>query len=169
MLKMARYLRTQYDIPPSRIWNFDELRIYASPQDLHSCTLEFSSVRDPMVRKIGNPKEAYTGIVMANGDGSELQICLITKKALPSNRPVHAVTVEKRTWENNSVKVTPVEIQYAVIHGVTVMKAPPDQKAWCSSLMTEAYLKISLFRVEEDSILQVGNYFVIANHSLCYL
>ena len=157
MLKLARFMRTQFDIPPSRIWNFDELRIYASPQDLHSSTLEFASVRDPMVRKVANPKEAYTGIVMANGDGSELMICLITKKALPSNASIYTVRVEERTWGDDGVVVTPIDIQYTVIHGVTVMKAPADKKAWCSGIMTEAYLKISLFRVEEDSILQVIN------------
>ena len=61
MLKQVRWIREKYDIPPERVWNFDEVRIYSSPQDLHSSTLEFSSVRDPMVRKIANPKEAFTG------------------------------------------------------------------------------------------------------------
>ena len=109
-----------------------------------------------MVRKVANPKEAYTGIVMVNGDGSELQICLVTKKALPPNCTVHTIMMEERTWENKTVKVTPVAINFTVIQGITVIKAPPGKKVWCSSLITEAFLKATLFRVDEDSILQVS-------------
>ena len=74
MLKMARMIRSQLRIPPSRVWNFDEIRVYSSPQDLHSHTLEFASVRDPLAMKVQNPREAYTGIIMVNGDGSCLQV-----------------------------------------------------------------------------------------------
>ena len=62
MIKLVRRLRDQYDIGPKDIYNFDEIRIYSSPQDLHSQTLEFQSVRDPYAKKIQNPKEAYTGM-----------------------------------------------------------------------------------------------------------
>ena len=62
MLRLVRWIRAQQDIPPSRVWNFDEVRIYSSPQDLNSHTLEFASVRDPMVRKVANPKEALTSM-----------------------------------------------------------------------------------------------------------
>ena len=56
MLKLARKIRIQFDIPPSHVWNFDEVRVYASPQDLHSHTLEFKSIRDPYAVKVSNPK-----------------------------------------------------------------------------------------------------------------
>ena len=155
MLKQIRYIRSSLDIPPKNIWNFDEIRIYASPQDLNSCTLEFASCKDPMVRKVANPKEAYTGIVMVNGDGLEMMVFLVTKKALPEDCNVHTITIKERTWEENKVKVTPVDVRFAVIHGVTVIKVPPGRKAWCSALITEAFLRIALFRVEEETILQV--------------
>ena len=157
MLKLVRWPRNQLDIPPSRIWNFDEVRIYATPQDLHSHTLEYASVRDPFAKKVGNPKEAYTGIIMANGDGENLMVFLVTKKKLPPESVVHTLTLKERTWENNMVKVTPVKIAFAIIHGVTVLKVPSGRKAWCSSLITEAYLRIALFRVDENSILQVSS------------
>ena len=64
MVKQVRQLRDQFNISPKDIYNFDEVRIYASPQDLNSQTLEFSSVRDLYARKIQNPKESYTGIVI---------------------------------------------------------------------------------------------------------
>ena len=156
MLKLVRWTRDQHSIPPSRIWNFDEVRIYATPQDLHSHTLEFSSVRDPCVKKVANPKEAYTGIVMANGDGENLMIFLVTKKKIPPEFVVHTLTLHERSWENNEVKITPIEINFAVIHGITVLKVPSGRKAWCSSLITEAYLRLALFRVDEHSILQVN-------------
>ena len=155
MIRLVRRIRDQFDIPPSRIWNFDEVRIYATPQDLHSHTLEFTSVRDPAVRKVANPKEAYTGIVMANGDGENLMVFLVTTKKLPPENVVHTLTLQERTWVNNEVKVTPVNIPFAVVHGVTVLKVPPGTKAWCSSLITEAYLRLALFRVDDNSILQV--------------
>ena len=158
MLKMVRWIRGKLDIPPARVWNFDEIRIYSLPQDLHSYTLEFASVRDPMVRKIQNPKEAFTGIIMINGDGSELMVFLVTMKGLPAGCEIHKITVEERTWKNKSVKVTPVEVQFAVLHGVTVIKAPVGKKAWCSSLITQAFLKAALFRIEEHSILQVSTF-----------
>ena len=108
-----------------------------------------------MVRKIQNPKEAFTGIIMANGDGSELMVFLVTKKGLPENCKITTITVEERTWEGGKVKVTPVEVRFAVIHGVSVLKVPSGRKAWCSSVITEAFLRIALFRTE-DSILQVN-------------
>ena len=125
MIKLVRYIWSSLNIPPKNIWNYDELRIYASPQDLNSCTLEFESCKDPMVRKVANPKEAFTGIIMVNGDGSELMVFLVTKKALPENCPIHNITIEERTWENNRVKVTPVDVHFAVIHGVLVINVPP--------------------------------------------
>jgi hypothetical protein len=158
MLKIARKLRIQYDIPPSRIWNFDEVRIYSSPQDLHSHTLEFSSVRDPFAVKVANPKEAFTGIIMANGDGSCLMVFLVTKKALPPEYVVHTLALEERSWEDGGVKVSTVTIPIAIIHGICVLKVPAGRKAWCSSLITEAYLRLALFRLREDSILQVCFY-----------
>jgi hypothetical protein len=155
MLQLVRWIQSQQDIPPSRIWNFDEVRIYSSPQDLNSHTLQFASVRDPMVRKVANPKEAFTGIIMANGDGENLMVFLVTKKALPANSIVHTITVEDRTWKDGQVKVTPVTIPFAVIHGITVLKVPPGSKAWCSSIITQAMLQLSLFRVDSPSLLQV--------------
>ena len=155
MLKMARKIRSQLSIPPSHIWNFDEIRIYSSPQDLHSHTLEFASVRDPLAMKIANPKEAFTGIIMANGDGSCLMVFLVTNKALPAEHVVHTLSLEERTWVDGAVKVTKVEIPFAIIHGISVIKVPPGRKAWCSSLITEAYLRIALFRLRESAILQV--------------
>ena len=79
MVKQVRLLRDQYNISPKDIYNFDEVRIYASPQDLHSQTLEFSSVRDPYARKIQNPKEAYTGNHAGSYD-------IARKNILPLNR-----------------------------------------------------------------------------------
>ena len=155
MLKMARKVRTQLDIPPSRIFNFDEIKIYSSPQDLHSHTLEFQSVRDPMVIKVANPKEGYNGIIVANGDGSMLQVFLVTTKAIPADAIVHEVIIEERTWVDSAVKMTPVAIPFAVIAGITVIKVPPGRKAWCSSGITEAMLKIALFRENKPSLLQV--------------
>lgn len=148
-------MRIQYDIPPSRIWNFDEIRIYASPQDLHSQTLEFSSVRDPMVHKIANPKEAFTGIIMVNGDGKNLMVFLVTKKALPSDSTIHTVKEEEREWVGGAVKVTKVDFHFTVIHGITVLKVPPQKKAWCSGSVTRAFLRLALYRVDEPTLLQV--------------
>ena len=108
------------------------------------------------MKKVANPKEAFTGIIMANGDGKNLMVFLVTTKKLPLESVVHTLTLHERTWENNQVKVTPVAISFAVIHGVTVLKVPPGRKAWCSSIITEAYLRIALFRVDENSILQVN-------------
>ena len=122
MLKMARTIRAELQIPPSRVWNFDEIRINSSPQDLHSFTLEFQSVRDPMVMKVSNPKEAFTGIILANGDGSTLQVFLVTTKAIPPESIVHYETIEERTWVAGEVKVTPVKIPFAVIAGTVVIK-----------------------------------------------
>ena len=136
MLKMARKICIQLDIPPSRIFNFDEVRINSSPQDLHSHTLEFKSTKDPMVMKVSNPKEAFTGIIFANGDGTMLQVFLVTTKALPADSIVHEVTIEERSWVAGAVKVTPVAIPFAVIAGITVLKVPPGRKAWCSSAIT---------------------------------
>ena len=157
MLKMARKIRSELQIPPARVWNFDEIRIYSSPQDLHSHTLEFASVRDPMVMKVANPKEAFTGIILANGDGSTLQVFLVTTKALPPQSIVHHVTIEERAWVAGAVTVTPVKIPFAVIAGITVIKVPPGRKAWCSTGITEAMLRLALFRVEEHSLIQVNH------------
>ena len=156
MLKTVRWIRKQASVPPSRVWNFDEIRIYSSPQDLTSQTLEFASVRDPVAMKIANPKEGYTGIIQANGDGSTLMVHLVTTKALPKESIVHTVTLEERTWENGAVKVTPKEFQFAVICGVTVLKVPTGGKSWCSSDVTEAYLRTVLFNVTESSVIQVS-------------
>ena len=153
---MARKMRTQLQIPPSRVWNFDEIRIYSSPQDLHSHTLEFRSVRDPMVMKVANPKEAYTGIILGNGDGSTLQVFLVTTKALPPESVVHEVEIEERSLDSGAVLVTSVKIPFAVIAGVTVIKVPPGRKAWCSTAITEAMLRLALFRVDEPHLLQVS-------------
>ena len=155
MLKMVRWIRKQKDIPPSRIWNFDEIRIYSSPQDLHSRTLEFASVHDPVAMKIANPKEGYTGIIMGNGDGSTLMVFLVTTKALPADSVVHTVTLDRRTWENGGVKVTPVSIFFAVICGIVVLKVPPGGKAWCSAEVTQSFLEATLF-LEEGSLVQVN-------------
>ena len=103
MLRMARWMRTQLDIPPSRVWNFDEVCIHSSPQDLHSHTLEFRSVKDPMVMKVANPKEAFTGIIMANGDGSTLQVFLVTTKALPPEFIAHEIVIQERTWRGENL------------------------------------------------------------------
>ena len=99
-----------------------------------------------MIRKIQNPKEAFTGIFMVNGDGENLMVFLVTKKALPVNSVIHTVTVEEREWKDGAVKVTPLDIRFTVIHGVTVLKVPPGKKAWRSGLVTQAYLKLALFR-----------------------
>jgi hypothetical protein len=159
MLKMVRWIRKQKSIPPSRIWNFDEIRIYSSPQDLNSHTLEFASVRDPMAMKIANPKEGFTGIIMANGDGSTLMVHLVTTKALPKEKIVHTATIERRTWENGAVKVTLVDVQFAVICGIVVIKVPSGGKAWCSSEITQKYLETVLFKVDDPTMVQV-NYLV---------
>ena len=156
MLKLSRKIRVELQIPPSRVWNFDEIRIYSSPQDLHSHTLEFQSVRDPMVMKVSNPKEAFTGIILANGDGSILQVFLVTTKAIPAESIVHYETIEERAWAAGGVQVTRVKIPFAIIAGITVIKVPPGRKAWCSSGITEAMLRVALFRVEDHSLLQVS-------------
>ena len=82
-------------------------------------------------------------------------VFLVTKKGLPENSVTHTVTVEEREWVNGAVKVTKVDIHFTVIHGVTVLKVPPKKKAWCSGLVTQAYLKLALFREDQPSILQV--------------
>ena len=155
MLKMARKIRKQLHIPPSRVWNFDEIRVYSSPQDLHSHTLEFKSVRDPLVMKISNPKEAYTGIILANGDGSTLQVFLVTTKAFPPESVIHEVQIEERALVAGAVQVTPTKIPFTVIAGITVIKVPTGRKAWCSTAITEAMLRLALFRVDEPHLLQV--------------
>ncbi len=156
MLKTVRWIRKQASVPPSRVWNFDEIRIYSSPQDLNSQTLEFASVRDPVAMKIANPKEGYTGIIQANGDGSTLMVHLVTTKPLPKESIVHTVTLEERTWDNGAVKVTPKVFQFAVICGVTVLRVPTGSKSWCSSDVTEAYLRSCLFKVDDTSVMQVS-------------
>ena len=83
---------------------------------------------------------------MVNGDGENLMVFLVTKKALPVNSVIHTVTVEEREWKDGAVKVTPLDIRFTVIHGVTVLKVPPGKKAWRSGLVTQAYLKLALFR-----------------------
>ena len=157
MVRLVRRIRDQFDIPPARVWNFDEVRIYSSPQDLHSRTLEFQSVRDPYAKKVANPKEGYTGIVMCNGSGTELMVFLVTTKKIPPEFVVHSMTLQERSWEDNQVKVTDVEVQFGIIHGVTVLKVPPGRKAWCSTLVTQAYLRLALFRIPhyEKTLIQV--------------
>ena len=167
MLKTARMMQSQLRVPPSRIFNFDEIRIYSSPQDLHSHTLEFVSVRDPLAMKVANPKEAYTGIIMVNGDGSLLQVFLVTTKALPPDSVIHTETIEDRRWENGQVKVGQVPIQFALIHGIVVIKAAPGMKAWCSSMITEAFLRVSLFHIKESAILQVSGFKFLPLFVIC--
>ena len=110
MIRQIRRIRDLENIGPSDIWNFDELRIYASPQDLSTYTLEFTDQRDPEVRKISNPKEAYTGIVAASGDGTNLMVFLVTNKKLPDEYPVETLTLTRRIFENNDVKHIPVKL-----------------------------------------------------------
>jgi hypothetical protein len=74
MVRQVRRLVDDNQIQPRDIRNFDEIRIHSSPMDLTMETLELDGVRDPLVRKIANPKEAFTGVIMVNGDGSELQV-----------------------------------------------------------------------------------------------
>ena len=157
MLKKIRWLRSHYDIGARDIVNFDEVRLYATPQDPNSTTLAFKSDKDPMIRKIQNPKEAYTGIIMANGDGSELTVFLVTKKALPDGCKIHTVQIDDRQWDKNRkcVIVKKVDIRFTVIHGITVLKVPPGVKAWCSGNITKAYLMLTLFCTDRPSILQV--------------
>ena len=101
MLQQIRWMRAQYNIPLSRVYNFDEIRLNSSDQDLNQRTLEFASVKDPIVKKIANPKEAFTGILFGNADGSELMVFLVTKKGLPvgSVKPemiaVYCVSMQK--------------------------------------------------------------------------
>ena len=68
-VRMVRRIMQDFAVVPKDFWCFDETRIYATKQDLNSVTLEMTSVRDPLVRKIANPREAYTGIVMVSGRG----------------------------------------------------------------------------------------------------
>ena len=120
-------------------------------------TLELASVRDPLVRKVANPKEAYTGIVMASGDGETLIFVLVTNKALPSGYPTHTIVVEQRRWDKKLKKVivTPITITFSVVHGITVLKVPPNSKAWCSAIVTEAFCRLFMSKCESPSILQV--------------
>ena len=157
MLQQIRWMRAQYDIPLSRVWNFDEIRLNSTDQDLNQRTLEFASVKDPIVKKIANPKEAFTGILFANADGSELMVFLVTKKGLPVGSVIHTIQVEDRDWNSKEqrVVVKKLDVQFTVIEGVTVVKVPPGMKAWCGGKVTMAFLLLTLFRVEEPSILQV--------------
>ena len=155
MVRQIRRIRELENIDPSDIWNFDELRIYASPQDLNTYTLEFSDKRDPEVRKIANPKEAYTGIVAVSGDGENLMIFLVTNKKLPEEYPVETLTLTRRVWEKNEVKQFPVIFHFMKIHGITVLKVSPGNKSWCSALVTEAFLRLILFKTNRPTILQV--------------
>ena len=84
-------------------------------------------------------------------------VFLITAKKLPPESVVQKLTLQKRTWENGGVKVTPIDIEFAVIHGITVLKVPPGSKAWCSTLVTEALLRLALFHIRKHkkAILQV--------------
>ena len=157
MIKKIRWLCSHYDIGPHDVYNFDELRLFAAKQDKNSTTLAFKSDKDPMIRKIQNPKEAYTGIIMANGDGSELMVFLVTKKALPIGSTIHSVQVDDRQWDKDRkcVVVKKVDIRFTVLHGITVLKVPPGVKAWCSGNITKAFLLLTLFRTDRPSILQV--------------
>ena len=162
MIKYVRRLRDQFDIPPSRVYNFDEIRVYASPQDLHSETLEYSSVTDPFAKKVSNPKEAYTGIICANGSGEDLQVCLVTNKKLPPDAIVYTSTIQERILEDDEVQIVDVEIDFAVIHGVVVLKVPAGGKAWCSVRITKAWLDAHLFRIDEPSIVQVRGFIFLS-------
>ena len=51
--------------------------------------------------------------------------------------------------------VKKLDVQFTVLEGVTVVKVPPGMKAWCGGKVTMAFLLLTLFRVEEPSILQV--------------
>ena len=93
---------------------------------------------------------------MVNGDGSDTMVFLVTRKALPADSKIHVITVEERSWEGGKVKVSQVDINFTVLHGITIIKVPPGKKAWCSGPITEAFLRAALFRVDEHSILQVG-------------
>ena len=161
MLQKIRWMRAHYNIPPSRVYNFDELRLNSSEQGLNQRTLEFASVKDPMVKKIANPKEAFTGILFANADGSELMVFLVTKKGLPVDSNIHTITVEDRDWNSKeqSVNVKKLDVQFTIINGVTVVKVPPGMKAWCGGKVTIAFLLLTLFRMDEPSILQVIDIF----------
>jgi hypothetical protein len=92
-------------IPLSNIVNWDEIRIYATKQDLGSVTLESANIKDPRVKKIQNPKEAYTGIFKASADGKTLEIYLLTTKKLPQNKIVHEVAVPNYQWNAKSKSV----------------------------------------------------------------
>jgi hypothetical protein len=157
MIRKVRRLVQDHGVQPKNIRNFDEIRIYSSPQDLNTFTLELASVHDPLVKKIQNPKEAFTGIIMVNGDGSDLMIFLVTKKKLPDGYPIHSLTLDQRSWDakEKTVKVENVIVRFAVIHGITVLKVPPGAKAWCSGIISEAYLRMALFKTNQPSILQV--------------
>ena len=100
-IRMIRRLRQDFGIGARDMWCFDEIRVYASSQNLNTMTLELASVRDPLVRKIQNPREAYTGIVMASADGENLVFVLVTTKALPQGSVVHSITM---TNENGTPK-----------------------------------------------------------------
>ena len=120
----------------------DEIRVYASAHDLNTMTLELSSVRDSLVRKLVNPREGYTGIVMASGDGETLAFVLVTTKALPSGYPTEVMTLEQRKWDKKQkVIVAPMTIPFAVIHGIVALKVPPGYKAWCSGIITEDFCR----------------------------
>ena len=82
----------------------------------------------------------------------------MTTKGLPPESIVHDVVIEERTWVAGSVKVTPVKIPFAIIAGIAVIKVPTGRKAWCSSIITEAMLRLALFRVDEHSLIQVRFY-----------
>jgi hypothetical protein len=150
----VRRIRDDLAIEKRDVICFDEIRIHGSPQDLSTMTLEKVSVRDPLVRKVANPREAYTGIVMASGDGEDLVFVLVTTKGLPLGYPVHTMNLNQRKWDKKVV-VVPVKINFVVIHGVTVLKVPPGFKAWCSGLITEAFCRLVMFRTERPTLLQV--------------
>ena len=113
-------------------------------------------MRDPLVRKVANPREAYTGIVMASGDGENLAFVLVTTKALPTGHPVYPMDLEDRKWDKESKKVvvSKLRINFAIIHGICVLKVPPGHKAWCSGKITEAFCRQFMTKTP-NSILQV--------------
>ena len=155
-VRMVRRVIQDFGIPPKDIWCFDEIRIYASSQDLNTMTLEFASVRDPVVRKIANPREAYTGIVLASGDGENLAMVLVTNKALPPGATIHEMTLDQRKWDKvqKKVVITPTRISFCTIEDICVLKVPPGFKAWCSGLVTEAFCRMFMTKCDRPTILQ---------------
>ena len=145
-VRKVRRTIQDYSIKPKDIWCVDEIRVYASAHDLNTMTLELSSVRDPLVRKVANPREGFTGIAMASGDGETLAFVLVTTKALPSGYETEVMILEQRNWDKKQKKVIValVTITFAVIHGIVVLKVPPGHHngGFLSSIHVQVQLSI---------------------------